>query len=226
MADECKCEECEEWPLSMADMMTNLLCFFILLVSIASFDESKFEAASQAMAESFGGEASRATTTEQVIFELEQQQSLEAIYEAMRALFRPEEKILELDETASHLSVTLSGWQIFYKNTAKYTKKAEYILERIAIVTDKIPFPIIIEGHTDDSDPVNDFASNWELSIARSSAIARYLIDNGLPSNKVQIVGRSDRVPLESNKTRNGKRKNNRIVLLISPFVKIEKTKA
>jgi len=224
MADKCVCEECEEWPLSMADMMTNLLCFFVLLVSIATFDETKFSAAAEAMGEAFGGKTNQATVTEQHLMQFEEAQSLAFVRAAFEALFRPNENAIEIDERPDSLAVTIYGDNFFKKNSSILTNRANYVLERIAIVTDQLPFPITIEGHTDDKPPPSNsqYPTNWELSIARASVVTRYLIENGLPAKKAQAVGLASNRPLESNETAEGRARNRRIVLLISHFLAVE----
>ena len=95
-------------------------------------------------------------------------------------------------------------------------------MERVAIVLDNIPFPVIIESHTDNTKPKSSrFPSNWELSIAQASAVARYCINNGLIKKKCRVVGCADKIPLESNDNPDGRAANRRIVILISPFVPV-----
>jgi len=195
--DECKCEECPEWPLSMADMMTNLLCFFVLLVSIANFDESKFEEAAKAMGETFGGQVSQATVTERHVMQFDKEQSIQALKEALRALFRKNEKVYNIKEDSKGLMITIPANKIFKYKTANFNSRANYILERIAIVMEKIKFPVRIEGHTDDSPPkTKEFSSNWELTVAQASAISRFFIEHGMPYKDLTVMAYADNKPL------------------------------
>jgi chemotaxis protein MotB len=195
--DECKCEECPEWPLSMADMMTNLLCFFVLLVSIANFDESKFEEAAKAMGETFGGQVSQATVTERHVMQFDKEQSIQALKEALRALFRKQEKVYTIKEDSKGLKITIPSNKIFKYKTADFNSRANYILERIAIVLDRIKFPIRIEGHTDDSPPkTRNFSTNWELTVGQASAISRFFIEYGMPVKNLTVMAYADNRPL------------------------------
>jgi len=195
--DECKCEECPEWPLSMADMMTNLLCFFVLLVSIANFDESKFAEAAKAMGETFGGQVSQATVTERHVMQFDKEQSIQALKEALRALFRKSEKVYTIKEDKKGLLITIPSSKIFRYKKADFNSQANYILERIAIVLEKIKFPVRIEGHTDDSSPkTGTYQTNWELTVAQASAISRFFIEHGMPVNNLTVMAYADNRPL------------------------------
>lgn len=78
---------------------------------------------------------------------------------------------------------------------------------------------IRIEGHSD-SVPVGPslverYPSNWELSAARASAVARFLIEHhGLPAGQVEVVGMGDSRPIASNTTNEGRSRNRRVTIL------------
>jgi chemotaxis protein MotB len=80
---------------------------------------------------------------------------------------------------------------------------------------DKI-HPIVVEGHTDDV-PIStsQFASNWELSTARASAVVRWLIGRGLPERRFSAAGYADLHPLASNATAAGRARNRRVEVVL-----------
>jgi len=63
----------------------------------------------------------------------------------------------------------------------------------------ELPYSVAVEGHTDDIPISSDeYPSNWELSTARASRVVRYLINKGVPSDKLFASGYADtkaRVP-------------------------------
>jgi chemotaxis protein MotB len=215
--DDCVCEECPEWPLSMADMMTNLLCFFVLLVSIANFDDSKFQAISDAMQEAMGGENKDAlfSESEQAAYELKQ--TIQLIMQDLNVLFDGDRDV-SLEYRKNSVAINIKGKGFFKPGQAVFTKRAYDVLERVRGVMEGIPFPVTVEGHTD-SAPITSklYPSNWELSGARAAAVAKYFIKRGLDKNSVRVVGRADTVPIASNKTHAGRAVNRRIVILVAP---------
>jgi len=76
--------------------------------------------------------------------------------------------------------------------------------------------PIVVEGHTDDV-PISTsrFASNWELSTARASAVVRWLIGRGLPARRFSAAGYADLHPLASNATAPGRARNRRVEIVL-----------
>jgi chemotaxis protein MotB len=215
--DECKCEECPEWPLSMADMMTNLLCFFVLLVSIANFDESKFQAISESMGEAMGGENEEAlfSESEQAAYELKQ--TIQLIMQDLTVLFDGDRDV-SLDFQKNNVAIKIKGKGFFKPGQAEFTPRAFDVLERVRGVMEGMPFPVTIEGHTDSVPSTSKlYPSNWELSGARAAAVARYFIKRGLDKNSVRVIGRADTMPIASNRTPAGRAVNRRIVILVSP---------
>ena len=73
-------------------------------------------------------------------------------------------------------------------------------------------------GHTDNV-PIafsRRFQSNWDLSAARSSSVADYLLENGYTdAGRVTVTGFADTIPVASNDTSEGRSKNRRIEIMI-----------
>lgn len=76
--------------------------------------------------------------------------------------------------------------------------------------------PIVIEGHTDDVPIATaQFASNWELSTARASAVVRWLIGRRLPPRRFSAAGYAALHPLGSNGTSAGRARNRRVEVVL-----------
>ena len=77
---------------------------------------------------------------------------------------------------------------------------------------------ITIEGHTDNVPMAfsERYRSNWDLSAARSAAVADYLLDNSrVTRGRVTIIGLADTKPVMANSTPQGRAKNRRIEVII-----------
>ncbi len=88
----------------------------------------------------------------------------------------------------------------------------------LAILAKTLPSGSLrIEGHTDNV-PIHtaQFASNWELSTARSTAIARLLLERG-PINPANLsaAGYAEFHPVASNATEDGRTQNRRVDIIL-----------
>ena len=73
---------------------------------------------------------------------------------------------------------------------------------------------IMIEGHTDNE---GDITYNYQLSQKRCFAIQNYLLRNGISQNKIKIVSYGEAKPVSTNETKEGKSKNRRIEVVLTP---------
>jgi chemotaxis protein MotB len=76
---------------------------------------------------------------------------------------------------------------------------------------------IFVEGHTDDQKIHNEyFDSNWELSTARATSVARLLIEKyNMPAANLGAVGYGNNRPIATNDTPEGRAKNRRVVIFV-----------
>ena len=90
-------------------------------------------------------------------------------------------------------------------------------MAKIAGVIRGLPNPILLEGHTDSIPIHNDrFASNWDLSTARSIAMLHVLCDKyNLPESRFHVAGYADTSPVDTNETAEGREHNRRVDLVI-----------
>lgn len=79
---------------------------------------------------------------------------------------------------------------------------------------------VLIEGHTDDvpyksSGTIND---NWDLSTKRATAIVQILVENRqINPNNLTAAGRGEYAPISTNSTADGKARNRRIEVILTP---------
>jgi outer membrane protein OmpA-like peptidoglycan-associated protein len=81
-----------------------------------------------------------------------------------------------------------------------------------ANIKDKRYRMITVEGH---SDPTGNEDVSMDLSIQRARAIYNELIKNGLPANKITLIGFGDRMPIADNGTEEGRAANRRVEIFI-----------
>jgi chemotaxis protein MotB len=93
------------------------------------------------------------------------------------------------------------------------------IVREIAKSLAGTPYDLRIEGHTDDM-PIHTaaFDSNWELSTARATAMARLLVENHLmPPDRLSAAGYAEFHPVATNETAEGRAENRRVDLVVLP---------
>ena len=71
------------------------------------------------------------------------------------------------------------------------------------------------------------YPTNWELSGARATTAARFLIKKGLPAERVRAVAFGETKPIESNDTESGRARNRRLEIHLRPLLEsIDKTQS
>lgn len=222
-----------EWLTTYSDMMTLLLCFFVLLFSFSSVDAEKF----QSIMKSFQGGTGVLSggTTLDVLpnpdqDELNVDSELEDLKEYLeeyadtlglgdRIIILPEER---------GIIIRFMDNVFFDSGSADIKKESFEILKSIAEILNREEFSnrqIKIEGHTD-SDPIYRsprFPTNWELSSARATNVLRYLVEvETLDGKRVSSSGYSYYREIVPNDTPENKAKNRRVDVVVLKDVYVE----
>jgi chemotaxis protein MotB len=97
------------------------------------------------------------------------------------------------------------------------SKLASAILELQGEIPPEIQWVLRVDGHTDVRPMTSGrFPSNWELSSARAISVVRYLIDRGVPPNRLVAAGFGEFQPLEAGDTEEIWARNRRIELKLT----------
>lgn len=183
-------EDEEAWLMTYADMVTLLLCFFIIMFALSSPEPAKFANVAETLREH--GFFNNSIPTEDPYEKLKEH--LEMSLGASGY-----DQFIAVSENPKFVSMDLSSTSFFEPGQAEFKPEAIPMLE---LVTKKIlefkegEVTITVEGHTDSSPIATEkFPSNWELSAARAATIVRYLIAQGFPKEKLRAVGLADTKP-------------------------------
>ena len=119
-------------------------------------------------------------------------------------------------------AIRLESDVIFDSGSAKLNTQGLETLRDIAQIYQDYPDRIMsIEGHTDNKLIAENLArfypTNWELSAARAAAAANFLTQQGVPEDKLRIVGFGALQPIASNDTEEGRAANRRIEIRLAP---------
>jgi len=102
---------------------------------------------------------------------------------------------------------------LFNPGSARLTESSNDSIDQLATSLEECPMAIVhVEGHTDSD---GDSGANLALSVARSEAVINELIARGVKADRLYAVGYGETLPIASNDTNDGKRRNRRIVFKI-----------
>ena len=97
-------------------------------------------------------------------------------------------------------------------------KLAQAIIDLQREIPPEINWVLRVDGHTDNI-PLSGtgrYRDNWELSSARSTAVVKYLIENGVPANRLVAAGFGEFQPLDEGDTQEARDRNRRIELKLT----------
>ena len=236
-----RADEQEEWQLSLADMMTLILTFFVVIVSISVVDAERYQEVSESFKKGLAQKPVQQLRKEEPREQLpapepvfhtqsfeeaarEEKKPLDAVYEDLVARFAGESHSVTLERRQHSVAVNLRGSVLFDLGTADLTPKARVLLAEMGDVLWGLPYRFVIEGHSDNIPIHNErYPSNWELSSARASSVARFLMERGFPPERFTVVGRADTRPMVPNEDPTGQviprnqLLNRRVLVLVEP---------
>ena len=127
---------------------------------------------------------------------------------------------LTISMKEGQVQVSLSDDLLFESASSQIDPKGKNAIGKLAVVLKNDPsIRITIVGHTDSiSIRTARYKDNWDLSVDRAASIVRVLTnDYEIPGKRIQAAGKSAYFPLESNKTKEGRAKNRRTEILLTP---------
>ena len=215
-----------EWVVTFGDMMSLLLCFFVLLLSFSTLEVQKFKVVAGYVRLAFGVQKETRTTEipeGQTVVSVEynppslsKEVIFERIVETIEATGLTNQIRAEIEDYG--VRIKIDDTLLFETGRAELQQGAVALLAGVAATARESGARIIVEGHTD-SVPIRStvFPSNWELSGARAGAVVRYIQERDMPGDRLEAVGFADTQPVADNASAEGRRKNRRVELLLQP---------
>lgn len=196
----------DDWLMTYADMITLLLCFFAVFLSVSVPKHSPDAQLQKPLTAEKGWGAPDY---------IESNVPLEN---------HPHIVVPTSTQIGDRITaMQMSSSAFFDSGSATLTEEGKKILANEAEIL-KDPkyreYEITIEGHTDDMPVSNSaFPSNWELSSARASAVVHFFLDHGIEPFKLRAAGYADTFPRLPNRDAHGnpipenQAKNRRVVI-------------
>ncbi len=211
-----------EWMITYSDLVTLLLTFFVLLLSMASMDQVKFSAAAGSLRGAFGvfGGKDQKEISPPSLIEMApvQDDLVQRLYsrimtQMQRLRLDPTIKLVK-DRGAVILRVNESV--LFPPGSAKLKPEALPVLAKVASLVRPLPLQLRVEGHTDDVPYAKSQMSNWDLSVARAVSVLKYFQKNKLfPLDRMSAVGYGAEHPLVPNDSPENRAKNRRVEFVL-----------
>lgn len=175
--------EDEPWLLSYADLITNLLVFFVMLLTAAELNPAKM----QDIKEQLSGVKSPT--------------SLKTIKQEIDARIEKEglQALVSTTLTDDGLKLALNSGVVFDSGRADIKADIQKTLDSMlgTLTPYSKRYRFAIEGHTDSRPIVGGaYRSNWELSTARANAVRERLEGVGVGRGTIRVEGYADTRPL------------------------------
>ena len=227
-------EEVEEgaplWVVTFGDLMSLLMCFFVLLLSFSEMDRKKYRMVSGSMAQAFGiqrekpvfespkGQKMIAKEFDQAIVSTKIEESIQPIIDELQDEYEELKGAVELEIGEDTVTIRMMGETTFDTGKAELHPAFRPLLKKIGDVLGQTKGEIIIAGHTDNI-PLSGgmFGSNLGLSMARAGSVAGHLLrTTSIDPKRLSTMGFGEYRPLASNDTARGRRKNRRVEIIVS----------
>ncbi|MBP5468449.1 MAG: flagellar motor protein MotB [Candidatus Riflebacteria bacterium] len=219
------------WYVSYGDLVTNMLCLFVMLFAFSSLDSPKKRQESQSLDQRF-----------YAVFSINQAQGAHQWLtqgdkgilltpasqrnEAVRIVRHVKNKLSKVtmhdrilvtsdDQT---VKIQIPANVLFESGSANMKKGAEEVLIALVPILGTIDNYIRIDGHTDDLPPnaKSNFPSNWELSSARACTVVRYFVNEmNMDPERFSAQGYADNRPKIQNTSDTAREINRRVEIII-----------
>lgn len=230
----------ERWLVSYADFITLLFAVFVTLYAMSQTDKKKVDEVAASYRSAFGvtigpppGKMDMLHKTDMMIIPSEEKEirdvnesssgeptghkELLAKIEELIAGSSKDKDSFDVGMTKRGLVISLKEANIFESGRADIKEESYPLLIRIADILQPYNTRLSFEGHTDDM-PIQSphFQSNWDLSIARATSIAKYFIERqDFSPEKISISGFGQYHPVADNTSEEGKKRNRRVDIIL-----------
>jgi chemotaxis protein MotB len=239
----------DRWLVSYADFITLLFAFFVVLYASSRADERKQTVIAHSIQSAFQAlgifppaphvpdrptplaDPNALTPPVNVVVGDDLaaspavQEDLQHLQAHLTTLLSPQvsQHIVSLKLGRDGLVISLRESGFYDSGSALPHAQSKAVLDHVAASVAATPYDIRIEGHTDNV-PIHtaQFASNWELSTARATELAKiFIVDYHLAPARLSAAGYAEYHPVASNDTPEGRSQNRRVDIIVLPRISI-----
>ena len=219
-----------KWVVTFGDLMSLLLCFFVLLLSFSETDRQKYKQVAGSMEKAFGVQRQHKVMMiprgmKMIAKDFDQETIATRIKEVIGKQIEEEivdyskinKEDLEFLSDKDSITIRLMGESTFDSGKTLIKPRLKPLLLEISSLIKQAAGDIIVAGHTDNV-PIRRgiYKSNLQLSIARAAVVAEFLLANSdINPKRISTMGFGEYRPIKSNKTAAGRKKNRRVEIII-----------
>lgn len=231
----------ERWLVSYADFITLLFAFFVVLFASSQSDKKKVQQIERSIHTAFdtmgifpamsttpnlagiaaGPAAAIGTAENDLDLSGKQVADLKRMKQRMERLLAAEIAQHTVAVSMGHngLIISLREAGFFQSGSADPIPSSMNTLYAIARALAETSYDIRIEGNTDNIPIHTDrFDSNWELSTARATVLARiFIVNTHIAPARISAAGYAEFHPITSNATESGRSRNRRVDIIVLP---------
>ncbi len=228
--DEGKKVECPPgapaWMCTFADLMSLLMCFFVLLLSFSVMDAQKYKQVAGSMRDAFGVQRELRVTKslrgQQMVSTEFPSVPLQVQIQITKAFGEEiESGMVEAEYGADGLILRVKDELAFDSGRHQIKKRFLPFLDKLGRLIAKMDLAVKVSGHTDNvpvKKGVGSYRTNWGLSSARSVEVVEYWIRRfKVPPSRLSAQGFAEGHPLASNDSTAGRARNRRVEFKIRP---------
>ena len=226
------------WIVTFADMMTLILVFFILLYTLADFEDESYRELIESV-QVVDGDGNQVSVIDYATRKGRNPEPIKLVEDLLGmnpgdvpvdnmkpALMSEMESMIDSTDLADSVDLAFNGDQInlqidgrylFESGEAELKDRARFIFANLAqMFRDHADYRIAIRGHTDDRNiQTRQFPSNWELSAVRATTVLRFFIEQGIDPLRMTATGYADHMPLFDNNSVENRARNRRVEFVL-----------
>jgi len=215
----------EAWMTTFADLVSLMLTFFILLVSMSTLDKTGLADISTYFQKAVSVLNAGSKTEMQIIPPMDLQK-LVTPRELMLAMRQNSHVVLK-SSTLEHkvktviirdkLFLRISDSVLFDQGSADLKPEHIEALKRLAKMLATVPGRISVNGHTDnrDMEGTDQYPDPWSLSLARAASVLHVLENEGVSPGRLSLAGYGPSRPISTDATPFGRGKNRRVEIVV-----------
>jgi len=195
------------WMVTYGDMMTLLLCFFVMLVALSEVKTEKFLRVLDSLRRALGYSQERAplpmgeATGNSVLDSLSYFEDIrgQSMHQSQSSVQGQQGRFGRVTMVRDGSRTVVGGRIGFARASADVPDKGQAGLDRIAELLRGHPNKIEVRGHASRQPlpPVSVYRDKWDLAYARARAVADYLITRDIDTERIRIVTCGDQEPLQ-----------------------------